>query len=366
MSFVGSGLTISNMISLSIQVSATSQATQQKQQNVQHHWYPQQKVAPVVVPTTKTTVSPPLTVAAPQPPASVLTASQVVHSIRPKTFNTILVEGLSIKEATELRNACLKGAPNNASLFRATIYKMGYQGTYNVVLADNGTSLVLDTFCPVSWTDGRKLRDLFVARNKTGFLDWLGGTTGCRFDPKLLHNIDHWNQFYVTKLNTLQDVFRVFAPESQKYLGCEDKNNNDDGKKQLTWSKRDELSDCVNDIRVWIECLSWRPLTRQLLRDPSQGPDSPLHWAHHHQDCLLPLTVVTQETMSELVDGIIELFKQEFGKKEERLGSKWRAAANRRRERDWKAATAVDPTWTEERLESVLNGESKLGLLGKI
>ena len=50
----------------------------------------------------------------------------------------------------------------------------------------------------------------------------------------------------------------------------------------MMWRKQNELTDVVNDIRVWVETITPETeLTRRLLRNSSHGPNSLVHWAHH-------------------------------------------------------------------------------------
>ena len=51
----------------------------------------------------------------------------------------------------------------------------------------------------------------------------------------------------VTKLNILQGVHSLFAPITQKYFFG--------SSGRMVWRKQNELTDVVNDVRVWIETI---------------------------------------------------------------------------------------------------------------
>ena len=120
----------------------------------------------------------------------------------------------------------------------------------------------------------RKLLAIFSKHRSAGFLEWLGGAMGWKFDCPTTEGAS-WKKCAVIQLNTLQEVFKLFAIDSQKYFF--------EGSQRMVWRKQNELTDVVNDIRVWIETITPQSeLTRKMLRNSSTGPDSLVHWAHHH------------------------------------------------------------------------------------
>jgi hypothetical protein len=113
----------------------------------------------------------------------------------------------------------------------------------------------------------------------------------------------------------------------------------------------------MKDIRVWLETLPGNH-ARTLLRNSSKGPDSPVHWAHHHPLNRFPLTVVTQESMSELLNGVIQIFRVQFAspKVGVKLGTHWRQLHHSEKRRtEWDKNS--DEKWTKDLLERMLNGE---------
>jgi hypothetical protein len=206
--------------------------------------------------------------------------------------------------------------------------------------------LVLRTPSELYYGQKRKFRSIFDNRKSMGFTEWLGGATGWRF-----HSTpdNKWKRGAVFKLNTLQSVFTLFAPDEQKYLFPNES-------KKLAWKKQTELTSAVSDIRVWIESINPTSLTRRLLKSSNDGPNAPVNWAHHHPMNSYPLTVVTEKMMDELVDGVISLFLQHFEHTQEKpLGKTWRSNPQRRLT-DWKDTGADFPEWTEDLLERKLNG----------
>ena len=120
-----------------------------------------------------------------------------------------------------------------------------------------------------------KLKAIFDKHTCAGFVDWLSGATGWKYD---ITDGTKWKTCVVAKLNSLQGVHSLFAKDrTQKYFF---------GKSgRMTWRRQSELTDVVSDIRQWIEFLSQvreTHLTRQLLRNSSSGPDNLVHWAYHH------------------------------------------------------------------------------------
>ena len=90
---------------------------------------------------------------------------------------------------------------------------------------------------------------------------------GWRFD-----NAGRWKARIVLQLNTLQDVFKLFAHDSEKYYFPLEK-------KRMVWRKHNELTEIVSDIRVWMEHMNIESceLSRKMLRNSNSGPDSLVH-----------------------------------------------------------------------------------------
>lgn len=129
------------------------------------------------------------------------------------------------------------------------------------------------------------------------------------------------------------------------------------GNKEMTWKKNATLKGWVSDIRIWLEAVPPSRTVDALLRNSNNGPDGPVHWAHHHpQSKRYPLNVVTLTAMEELVNGIARILRGEFKDKEGIvLGHRWRKLENCQTE--WKATDCFK--WDENVLASVLNGTLK-------
>jgi hypothetical protein len=218
-----------------------------------------------------------------------------------------LITGLdSIEHATALRDACC----TNRSMLRTVLDSFGFHGSL-LVGEDPNINRVRSWYkvnvktLHVATNDGKKytiiieystegnqkldtwkfkkLSTVFAKHKSPGFLEWLGGATGWRFDDSTTIATDvgggggsaSWKRCAVIKINTLQDVFKLFAKDAQKFMF--------DNSKKLVWRKQNELTDAVNDVRVWIETITPKcELTCKLLRNSSTGPDCLVHWAHHH------------------------------------------------------------------------------------
>jgi len=281
-----------------------------------------------------------------------------IHSVE-------LVCSLSIEHAKKMQGACL----TNGSMLERTVARIGFnigdensdvntRNSCKVVVKTpliaapddpHQYSVVLEVGCEMKRGQKSKLLEVFAKYGSVGFLEWLEGAKGWRFDCPKTERVS-WKSRFVVELNTLQSIFTLFAQDEQKYFFA-------DEKKRMVWRKHMELTEIVSDIRVWIEMINTiRPsdVTRQLLRNSYSGPDSPVHWAHHHPKTDYPLTVVSEATMQELVAGIITLFQTEFSHTEsDPLGKRWRNY-EKRRLNDWKDAAKVCPEWTEDRLEKLL------------
>ena len=133
----------------------------------------------------------------------------------------------------------------------------------------NGTglySVVLQSHRELTWNQVAKLDGIFSSINAIGFLEWLGGATGWRYDS-LSGGCMLWKRRIVVQLNTLQSVFTLFAPAEQKYLFA--------GSTKLTWKKHAELTSIVSDIRVWVESIKPKTdLARKLRRHSYSGPNA--------------------------------------------------------------------------------------------
>lgn len=215
----------------------------------------------------------------------------------PQRVQTLeLVGGLeSIEQAKDLQDACMK----NGSMLQSVLDKIGFHGSvedessniqsarsYKVVMsmssiAANGEcrmySIALESTRELSKTQEKRLLHVFAKHEASGFLEWLAGAKGWRFDctKSKSKTGPAWKRRYVLQLNTLQSCFTLFASDEQKYFFV-------DEKKRMVWRKHEELTEIVSDIRVWIETIKPSELTSRLLRNSNSGPDSPVHWAHHH------------------------------------------------------------------------------------
>lgn len=287
----------------------------------------------------------------------------------PQRVHTVeLIGGLDIELAMKLHNGCI----TDGSMLQPTLDRIGFRGSledensnirgiscYKVAvrkscivtngISHNSYAVVLDLKREMLGRQKFKLLDMFAKHQIAGFIEWLGGAKGWRYDCAKTERVS-WKRRFVVQLNTLQSVFKLFAGDELYFFA--------DEKKRMVWRKHDELTEIVSDVRVWIErinAMRQSNLTRQLLRNSSIGPDSPLHWAHHHPQTDYPLTVVSEATMMTLVEGIIKLFKTEFHHSEsDPLGKRWRSH-EKRRLTDWKEAANVCPEWTECHLEELLN-----------
>jgi len=235
------------------------------------------------------------------------TASPIrVHTLK-------LIGGVeSFECAKDLHEACL----TSDSMLQYTLDKIGFHGSvddensninstssYKVLVKNscidasdkNEYSIVLEFTREMSQRKKSKLLEVFDDRkiNATGFLEWLGGAKGWRFDCAKKKSVS-WKRRFVIQLNMLQSVFTLFADPNQKFFFVDEP--------RMVWRKHNELTEIVSDIRVWIETIRPSDLTRRLLRNSSSGPDSPVHWAHHHPVTDYPLTVVSETTMIEVVE----------------------------------------------------------------
>lgn len=248
----------------------------------------------------------------------------------PRIYTLELVGGIkSIEKANDIRDACLK----NESVLSTVLEKIRLHSadeeepsvnnySVEIIRGNEESSIVLKLSRKVNWYQKNKLLEMFSKSNVSGFTEWLAGAKGWRFEI----SEKSWKKRFVVQLNTLQSVFTLVAPDEQKYFFVSEK-------KRMVWRKHDELTEIVSDIRVWMETLTPSDLTHRMLRSSNNGPDSPVHWAHHHpvshhnsekglvcipvaltsnlvpllrttcqmQSSKYPLTVVTERTMLELV-----------------------------------------------------------------
>ncbi|KAL3806665.1 hypothetical protein ACHAXA_002431 [Cyclostephanos tholiformis] len=292
-----------------------------------------------------------------------------------------LIVGLdSAERATAVRDACYA----NGTMLRTILGNIGFHGsslvgentnisgvrswhkvdvkTYIATNADKRYTIIFEysTEEKITTYRMRRLLTVFAKHKSPGFVEWLGGARGWRLDD--CHDTateggggasSSWKRCAVIKLNTLQEVFKLFAKDAQKYMF--------DNSQRMVWRKQNELTDVVNDIRVWIETITPQcELTRKLLRNSSTGPDCLVHWAHHDPKSFHPLTVVTESSMLELVEGLIELFQKEFHHSEsDPLGTRWRNH-EKRRSTDFDLANRHCPAWTTDYLERRLNGDDSI------
>lgn len=221
-------------------------------------------------------------------------SARVAGASPPPVYSVALVGGLkTFERAKEFHVACLA----SESMLQHTLDKIGFHGSiqdecsnirgtnvYRVLITksravDNDEfdySIVLEATRQLSTSQKIRLLEIFTDGkiSAAGFLEWLGGAKGWRFECAEKERVS-WKRRFVIQLNTLQSVFTLFASSNQKYFFAEEK-------KRMVWRKKEELTDIVSDIRVWIEILEPSDLTHRLLRSSSSGPDSPVHWAHHH------------------------------------------------------------------------------------
>ena len=232
-------------------------------------------------------------------PMSQMTPSNHPHSNhKPIVSNIVLKDGLeTLADAVVLQGACQKGG----SMLRKVLKKVA--GLELLVLDENSTPSVCQVkrSCTVTintthfdnktqylivldyragrlvTTDQReKIVSIFDSYTSAGFLDWLSGERGWKFHnpPSDAVGSTVWKKRIVTKLNILQGVHSLFAPATQKYFFG--------SSGRMMWRKQNELTDVVNDIRVWVETITPKTeLTRWLLRNSAHGPNSLVHWAHH-------------------------------------------------------------------------------------
>ncbi|KAL7469072.1 hypothetical protein ACHAXS_009328 [Conticribra weissflogii] len=266
------------------------------------------------------------------------------------SYSLTLIEDLeSMEEACQLLVACEK----SGSMLRDKIEAVSGERDFRMMVEvreKGNVDLVVYTSWELRYGQKKSIRSIFDTRDTVGYLDWLGGATGWKFDTTMASGEGgSWKRRAVVMLNTLQSVFALFAPDEQKYLFPNES-------KKLTWKKHAELTSIVSDVRVWLESITPKsPLVKKLLRNSRSGPDTPVNWAHHHPSNDYPLTVVTEALMQELADGVITLFCQLFGGTEENpLGTMWRNH-KQRRVTDWEEARKDYPEWTVERLEKRLN-----------
>ena len=203
-----------------------------------------------------------------------------------------LISGLdSVERAESLCNACRA----KCSMLHTVLDKIGFRGSlvdensningvrcYKVMVkklhtaSNDRYSIIFEYSAEEKIPEYRmrKLLAIFTKHSSAGFLEWLGGAKGWRFDCPTTEGAS-WKKCAVIQLNTLQEVFKLFAVDSQKYFF--------ENSQRMVWRKQNELTDVVNDIRVWIETITPQSeLTRKMLRNSSTGPESLVHWAHHH------------------------------------------------------------------------------------
>jgi hypothetical protein len=198
------------------------------------------------------------------------------------------------------------------------------------------------------------LKRLFRGHSKLGFLEWLGGAKGWRFEEYGSgQDLFKWSKDFVVVFNSLQDVFKLLAPKNQLYLP----NTN----RELIWKKQNNLKACVADVRVWLETLPRNRVLNALFTNSNEGPHSPLHWAHHHpQSKRYPLTIVSRESMTELVNGIVHVFCHQLRPTDQvgiyQLGTVW-FEAQEKRQAEWKTTHFLE--WNKDKMKALLNGEER-------
>ena len=262
-----------------------------------------------------------------------------------QTFTLIMLSRLTSLQAHCLRNACNAATSVFGSCLvritgiRLPIYRVDVKHNSDLVLELEGETM--------SRAQQEKVRRIFANYRVEGFINWLRGEKGWRYST--IGNT-HWKKISLLQLNTLQSVWTLFAPDEQKYY--------DKKKRRTTWRKQQQLTEAVSDLRLWLEILddTRTGTVRQMLRTSDVGPDSLVHWAHHHpRQSKYPLTVVTPTSLAELVDRIIELMQHEFHHSHDTpLGTRW-INHKKRRLTDWKEAENICIHWNENYLEERLN-----------
>jgi hypothetical protein len=261
-------------------------------------------------------------------------------------FKVVLdVDILNERDAYALVSRCNK----TSSPFQSILSGFKVEGKAILEESDSSSSLSL-----VLATKSYAGQDLLHAANRifekkycSGFLPWLGGEKGWRFDD----DATQWKQGYLFMLNSLQEVFKLYAPDNVLYV--------QGTSKALTWKKATSLQSAVHDIRKWMEVICPQ---NELLRTSKYGPDAPIHWAAHGHDNRYPITIVSRKSMTELVKGLIAIFQVEFIVQSsspigpQLLGTHW--YENPKRKFDWKKKPKdLDGyVWSPERLQAILNG----------
>ena len=246
--------------------------------------------------------------------ASIKSAPNKKHTVE----TVELVGGMdSLDKANDLRKACLSTesmlqvvlhrvgfngcvVDENSNITGASSFKVAVKKSMIIATADEDPKLDVCVYSVVlemnsnramSTSQKRKLTDVFAKYKTVGFVEWLEGKErGWRFD-----NDGRWKPRVVLQFNTLQDVFKLFARDNEKYYFPLEK-------KRMVWRKHAELTEIISDVRVWIEHIEPSELSRKMLRNSNSGPDSLVHWAHHHPQTDYPLTVVSEASMAELVE----------------------------------------------------------------
>jgi len=247
-----------------------------------------------------------------------------------------LLNNLELDYAKLIQEACL----STCNMLRKTLQAFKYSDSYTVELerGKNMYSVVLQLSRQLDRYQEMKLKDIFAKHKSEGFLSWFNGKTGWYYSP----GVNDWGQNIIARLNELQSVVKEHAPPELLYCFPGES-------KFLIWCKRQDLWRCVIDVRFFVEraktklpdTTSARKLKRCLLQNSDDGPDSLVHWAHHDPVSLFaclppftfrfvaqrlriifcmhllslqqnnyPLTVVTEESMAQLVELLVELLRQ--------------------------------------------------------
>ncbi len=194
---------------------------------------------------------------------------------------------------------------------------------------------------------------------KKGFLDWLQGQTGWIIDTNkapFLRYFRELHEVYDVKVRTLMKHFdkdkatksalRLLYYKDPLTLTNGQRGSQQSTNQQTLWKKVSEtqsLDAGVGMIRPFLEvvryfCIGprekWTSLpwlipaitleesqmriprienfVKILMRNSDWGPDAPVHWAAHPPRNAYPLTMVTEETMTELVVGLANILSHLF------------------------------------------------------
>mmetsp|Transcript_59530 Transcript_59530/g.176552 ORF Transcript_59530/g.176552 Transcript_59530/m.176552 type:complete len:512 (-) Transcript_59530:116-1651(-) len=184
----------------------------------------------------------------------------------------------------------------------------------------------------------RRLKKLFGAIEKEGFVEWFRGERGWRMGAGKAG----WGKLALKDLNDCQRHYKLIVTKNKlnDLLYSDPEGDN----KEEMWLKRTKLIDAVKDVRNFLELLQHyhevaRPTNDKsgilmaggegamapeqrwsriadgagyLMRTARSGPDAPVHWAAHAKRNKYPLTVVTKESLREVTSVLNDIFQDLF------------------------------------------------------